>query len=67
MVEKPDVVKDEHLIFLDDLRQCGVTNSYGSRKYVEREFGVGKDAAKEIVIYWMQTFKNRHPAAVPHR
>ena len=61
MIERPDIVKDEHLIFLDDLRKFGVTNMFGARRYVEDWFDIDRDQAMQIVVYWMRTFLDRHP------
>lgn len=60
MTVKPDFVTDEHLAYLDDLRESGVTNMYGAASYVEDEFGIEPKPAKEILVYWMRTFSERH-------
>lgn len=52
---------EEQLKFLDRLREKGTTNMYGSAPYVQRQFGVGAQQAKEIVMEWMATFEARHP------
>lgn len=54
-------VPQKYLVYLDSLRESGVTNMYGSSIYVERAFNVSRDRAEEIVAYWMQTFSRRHP------
>ena len=53
-------VAQEHLTFLDRLRESGVTNMYGAAAYVEREFGVSKRDARFILQTWMATFAQRH-------
>ena len=60
-VERPAVVKDEHLAYLDDLRKSGVTNMYGAVPYLKDEFGFSKAEARQVLAYWMQTFASRHP------
>jgi len=55
-VERPEVVKDEHLTYLDDLRESGVTNMFGAGVYVERTFGVDTSTARTILLYWMHSF-----------
>ena len=55
---RPESVTDVHLEYLDGLRESGVTNMFGAGSYVEREFGVTRHEAKEIVLYWMRTFGN---------
>lgn len=61
-IEKPEIVTDEHLEYLDDLRDSGVTNMFGAGAYVEREFGVSRKEASLIVSYWMESFVERHSA-----
>ena len=53
---RPNFVTDEHLIFLDELRESGETNMFGARPYVAEEFDLDKQIAGEIVTYWMETF-----------
>lgn len=62
MKEKPDFVTDEHLEFLDELRESGVTNMFGAAPYVEREFSVPIKEARQILQYWMDTFSERKEA-----
>lgn len=60
MVKRPEIVTDEMLIFLDDLRESGVTNMFGAGVYIQREFSVGPNEAQDILQYWMDTFGQRH-------
>jgi len=60
---RSEIVSDEHLTFLDALRESGVTNMFAAGSYVEREFGLTRHEAKEVVLYWMQSFEDRHPNA----
>lgn len=53
---RPEGITDEHLIFLDDLRNSGQTNMFGAASYVEDEFGVNAKEAKRILMYWMKSF-----------
>jgi hypothetical protein len=57
-VERPEIVDDEHLEYLDELRDSGQTNMFGSPAYVADEFDVGERDARIIVKYWMATFGN---------
>jgi hypothetical protein len=61
-VEKPAIVTDEHLEYLDELRDSGVTNMYGAGPYLVRAFSVTRDESHEILGYWMDTFSERHAA-----
>ena len=61
-IERPDFVKDDHLLFLDDLRDSGITNMYGASPYLQRAFKLkDDDKARKILAYWMRTFSQRHP------
>lgn len=53
---RPDFVTDEHLEYLDDLRESGVTNMFGSPAYLTEEFGIEWKLASQIVGYWMKLF-----------
>jgi len=54
--QRPENVTDEHLEYLDKLRNSGVTNMFGAGPYVSRKFGVDDKEAYEIVGYWMDSF-----------
>jgi hypothetical protein len=56
-IMRPEVVTEEHLSFLDRLRESGITNMFGASPYLEQRFGelAGRDAV-EIVTYWMESF-----------
>ena len=60
-MEKPAIVTEEHLMYLDDLRESGVTNMFGAVPYIQGEFTLGEKDAKDILIYWMESFGERHP------
>lgn len=57
--EKPADCTEEHLSFLDDLRDSGVTNMYYARLYLIDEFGLDKNLAAKILVYWMKTFRGK--------
>jgi len=61
MIERPSIVQDEHLTFLDKLRASGATNMYGAGAYLEREFRPELEGPQTIVVlgYWMDTFAGR--------
>lgn len=54
--QRPEGITDEHLIYLDELRESGDTNMWGAGSYVEEEFDLNRDTAKKILFYWMDTF-----------
>ncbi len=55
---RPEGVTDAHLIYLDKLRESGVTNMFGAGPYLEAEFHLERKDAGHIVGYWMTTFGN---------
>ena len=55
-MNKPENCRDEQLDYLDDLRESGVTNMFGAGAYLQEEFGLDKIEAREILMYWMETF-----------
>ena len=56
---RPDFVADEHLRFLDALRESGQTNMFGAAPYVAEAFEIPMQQARKILTYWMQTFSTR--------
>ena len=58
MIEKN--VTQEHLDYLDELRESGIVNMFGARPYVASAFGLTKSEAGAILSYWMKTFGERH-------
>ena len=53
---RPNYVTDEHLEYLDNLRESGQTNMFGATPYIQQEFGEEKHFAQQILSYWMETF-----------
>ena len=59
-VEYPDGLTEEHLDFLDLLRESGQTNMFGAGPYLTAEFGLDKREARKYLEFWMKTFGVRH-------
>ena len=56
--------KEEYFEYLDELRDSGVTNMFGAGAYLEDEFDLSKNDARDILFEWMDSFgKTRSPAA----
>jgi len=47
-------------IFLDSLRESGITNMFGATPYIEKRFGVNYEEARGFLVTWMDTFEERH-------
>jgi len=48
-------------VYLDNLRESGVTNMFGAAPYIQEVFGVERSEAKQYLMNWMRTFDERHP------
>lgn len=60
-MDKPEVVRDEHLEYLDDLRESGETNMFGASRYLQIEYPeLSKRESGDVLLYWMRTFSERH-------
>jgi uncharacterized protein YciI len=57
-VKRPDYVTDEHLEFLDELREGGSINMFGAAPELADEFDITKQDARKILSYWMESFGN---------
>lgn len=57
---RPEIVSEEHLVYLDELRESGETNMYGAPAYLIGEFDFTRKEALDITSYWMDTFSERH-------
>lgn len=59
-MDRPDFVENEHLKYLDELRESGITNMYAARPHLEDEFDIAPKVAGKILSYWMKTFSDRY-------
>ena len=59
-MERPEIVEDEHLEYLDMLRKSGITNMFASCDYIQRVFDMNRHEAKEVLSYWVHSFKEQH-------
>jgi len=60
MNERPELVTDDMLEYLDELRDSGATNMYGAGRWLEAAFCLPKRDARTVLTYWMETFSQRH-------
>ena len=59
--EKPEKLKDDHLLYLDTLREIGTTNMYGAAPYLKAQYpDLSTQDSRAILVYWMTTFSERH-------
>lgn len=58
--ERAKWIEEEHLEFLDDLRESGVTNMFGARSYIIEKFEtLTQEQASSLLTYWMKTFPRK--------
>ena len=46
----------EYFNYLNELRGSGETNMFGARPYLERNFGLSKQEATNVLSTWMKNF-----------
>jgi hypothetical protein len=54
-------VPEEQLVYLDALRESGITNMFGATPYLISRFHLTNKRARQVLAYWMETFAERHP------
>lgn len=57
--EKNEGVKEEYkdyYMFLEELRESGVTNMFGAAPYLQKEFGMGKEESYTVLSSWMNNY-----------
>ena len=49
--------EDTMFTYLEGLRLSGVTNMFDAGPYLEREFGLDRNEAKEVLLDWMKSYE----------
>ena len=49
--------KQVYFDYLVTLRDSGVINMFGAGPYLQREFGLSRYEAKDILLEWIDSFK----------
>lgn len=58
MQDKPENMTNDHLDYLDYLRESGVTNMFGAAPFLQRTYPeLSITEARAILSYWMKNFK----------
>ena len=50
--EKPGIVTDEHVLFLDSLRKSGITYTPAVESFLQIQFGLDESDARKVLAYW---------------
>lgn len=48
-------------LFLDGVKESGVTNMLAAGVFVENEFNVTPAVARQWIMNWITTYDDRHP------
>ena len=60
-MNRPAFVTEEHLEYLDSLREAGQVHMFGARPYVSKEFpDLTEEQSGEVLYYWCSTYAERH-------
>ena len=59
--QRPSFCAEDHLDYLDELRDSGEINMWGAAEYLELNFALTREEAAAIWAYWTRTYKERHP------
>ena len=62
-IPRPTFLTEEHLTFLDDLRESGETNMYDATPWLIDKFDMTRKQGIEVLRYWIKMFSERHPKA----
>lgn len=57
--EKNEGIKEEYkdyYMFLEELRESGVTNMFGAAPYLQKEFDMGKEESYTVLSNWMNNY-----------
>ena len=55
---KTTQLEKDAFIFLNDLRDSGVTNMFGATPYLEDEFTTNPEVARALLLVWMGEFNS---------
>ena len=60
MINEQDIIFDEIsnevFLYLEELRESGVTNMFGAHQYVMEDFEISKPLAIKLVKTWMNSY-----------
>jgi len=52
---------EEHLRYLDQIRDSGIANMFGVAPWLQSKFGLSAEDARHVLVSWMETYAERHP------
>ena len=51
--------QQDYFDYLVELRDSGVTNMWGAGPYLEDQFDLTKEEAKEVLVRWIKSFEEK--------
>jgi len=66
VLKRKEFMMEKYFAYLERLRHSGVTNMFGARPYLQKEFPELADdpeRAKEILLTWMDSFQTKGGAS----
>lgn len=60
MIDPKTYSEEDVFVFLDGVRESGVTNMFGASPYIREEFECTRYEANRLLAKWMKTFSERH-------
>jgi hypothetical protein len=60
VIERPDIVENKYLKYLDNLKDSGSINMYDAPRMLGIDFDLSNREAKTIVRYWIDSYTERH-------
>jgi hypothetical protein len=49
----------QYFEYLETLRKSGSINMFGAGPYLQREFGLTRHEARDVVLKWMESYRDR--------
>jgi hypothetical protein len=46
----------EYYVYLEELRQSGVTNMFGASPYLQEAYGLNRREASKVLVSWMENY-----------
>ena len=51
--------QEDYFKYLNELRASGVTNMWGAGPYLEDEFNLTEQEAKDVLLAWIKSFEEK--------
>jgi len=71
MINEQDIIFDEIsnevFLYLEELRESGLTNMFGAVPYIEDSFQVNKSLANKLLSTWMENYDTQRDKNVKEK